>query len=160
MRNNIRAAREIVAVRTADYSATLWAAVPIIEGSDGPYATFPGIVGAAIVGREAALSPARHDAHRFGPPDFDTVAVDVLASWFLDYSYFRFSFEHVRVALLFGTDPVGVSEESGGRLAVSAAQFLCGYDEEDADKRATVAPLAALTIKESMWGSPLPEEWI
>jgi hypothetical protein len=160
MRNNIRAAREIVAVRTADYSATLWADVPIIEGSDGPYATFPGIVGAAIVGRETALSPARHDAHRFVPPDFDTVAVDVLAAWFLDYSYFRFSFEHARVALLFGTDPVDVSEESGGRLAVSAAQFLCGYEEEDADKRAAAAPFAALAIKESMWGSPLPEEWI
>jgi hypothetical protein len=160
MRNNIHAAKEIVAARTAEYSATLWAAVPIIDGSDGPYATFPGIVNSAIVGREAALSAARHDARRFLPPEFDTVAVDVLAAWFLDYSYFRFSFEQVRVALLFGTDPVVVSEESGSRLAVSAAQFLCGYEEEDADKRAVVAPFAALAIKESMWGRPLPEEWI
>jgi hypothetical protein len=160
MRNNIDAARSIVEARTAVFSATLWAEVPVMEGSDGPYATFPGIVGAAIVGREAAFLPARSDLHRFQPPDFDTVAVAVLAAWFLDYGYFRFSFEQTRVAFLFGPDPVDVNQDTGTQLAVSGAKFLSGYEEEDADKRAHVAPLAALAIKESMWGSPLPEEWI
>lgn len=160
MRNNIDAAKAIVEARTVVYSATLWADVPIMEGSDGPYATFPGIVSAAIVGRAAAFSPVKSDLQRFQPPDFDTVAVEVLAAWFLDYSYFRFSFEQARVALLFGPDPVDVNEDTGIQLAVSGAKFLSGYEEEDADKRANVAPFAALAIKESMWGSPLPEEWI
>jgi hypothetical protein len=131
-----------------------------MEGSDGPYVTFPEIVGAVIVGRKAALTPARSDLHRFQPPDFDTAAVAVLAAWFLDYGYFRFSFEQVRVALLFGPDPVDVSQDTSSRLAASAAKFLSGYEEDDADKRTIVAPFAALAIKESMWGSPLPEEWI
>jgi hypothetical protein len=160
MRNNLRAARAIVEARTADYSAALWADVPIMEGPDGPYVTFPGIVSAAIVGREAVLVPVRRDVRRFQPPEFDPVAVHVLAAWFLDYRYFQFSFEKGPVAQLFGPDPVDVSQETAARLAVSAAQFLCGYEEEDAGKRAAVAPFAALEIKESMWGSALPEEWI
>ncbi len=160
MRNNMRAATEIVDARTADYSATLWTGVPVADGSDGPYVTFPDIVNAALVGRDAALAPARADLQRFPAPGFDTVAVEVLVSWFLDYRYFLFSFDQVPVALLFGADPVDVSHEIGTRLAVSAAQFLCGYEEEDDHKRALAAPLAALAIKESMWGGPLPEEWI
>jgi hypothetical protein len=160
MRNNFRAAREIVDARAADYSESLWADVPVMDGSEGPYVTFPGIVGAAIVGREAALSPMRHDLQRFPPPDFESVAVERLAAWFLDYQYFRYSLEQGPVALLFGPDPVGVNEDTGTRLAASAARFLSGYEEEDTDKRDVVAPFAALVIKESMWGSPLPEEWI
>ncbi len=160
MRDNMRAATEIVEARTAEYSAMLWAAVPIADGSGAHYVTFPDIVNAAIVGRDSALIPVRADLRRFPPPDFDTVAVEVLAAWFLDYRYFRFSLEQVPVALLFGADPVDVSHEIGTRLAVSAAQFLCGYEEEDDHKRALAAPFAALAIKESMWGGPLPEEWI
>ena len=104
MRNNIDAAKAIVEARTAAYSAVLWADVPIMEGSDGPYATFPEIVNAAIVGREAALSPVRSDVRRFQAPDFDAVAVEVLAAWFLDYGYFRFSFD---------TSPSGSAFRSG-----------------------------------------------
>jgi hypothetical protein len=160
MRNNIQAARAIADERSTDYSATLWADVPLLNGPNGPYATFPEIVGAAIVGREVALLPARRDLRRFQPPEFDTVAVEVITAWFLDYRYFLYGVDQVPVALLFGTDPVVVSRETGSRLAVSAAQFLCGYEEEDAEKRALAAPLAALAIKEAMWGSPLPEDWI
>jgi hypothetical protein len=160
MRNQVRAATEIVDARTADYSATLWADVPIMDGLDGPYVTFPGIVSAAIVGRDAALVPARDDLHRFPPPEFNAVAVGVFTAWFLDYRYFRFSFQQVPVALMFGREPVAVSEDIAARLSVAAAQFLCGYEEEDTDKRAVAAPLAALAIKEAMWGGPLPEEWI
>jgi hypothetical protein len=160
MRNNIDAAKSIVEARTAVYSAVLWADVPIKEGSDGPYVTFPEIVNAAIVGREAALSPVRSDVRRFQAPDFDAVAVAVLAAWFLDYGYFRFSFEQSRVALLFGPDPVDVDQDTGIQLAVSGAKFLSGYEEEQVEKRAGMAPFAALAIKESMWGSPLPEEWL
>jgi hypothetical protein len=160
MRNNITAARDIAQARSSVYSAALWADVAVTEGTDGPYATFPGIVSAAIVGRPAALSPLRGDLQRFRPPDFDTRAVAVLAVWFLDYSYFVFSFEQAPVAELFGPDPVVVDPETGTRLAVAAARFLCGYHEEDADKRAVAAGLAALAIKEAMWGSALPEEWI
>ncbi|HEY7946438.1 MAG TPA: hypothetical protein VID75_02115 [Acidimicrobiales bacterium] len=160
MRNNVSAAREIAQAMGAEYAAALWADVPILTGQDGPYVTFPGIVGSAIVGREGALSPARRDLRRFQPPDFDGVAVAVLAAWFLDYGYFRFSLGQIPVAFLFGTDPVAVSEEMVSRLSVSAAQFLCGYEEEDRDKRQRAANLAALAIKESMWGGPLPEEWI
>jgi hypothetical protein len=118
------------------------------------------IVNAAIVGRQAAFQPARRAVQDLRTPEFDVVAVEVLAAWFLDYGYFRFSFEQAKVALLFGTDPVAVEHGTGTRLAVAAAQFLCGYEEEDAAKRSAAAPLAALSIKESMWGSPLPEEWI
>jgi hypothetical protein len=160
MRDNIHAARAIVQARTVEYSAALWSGVSVMDGSDGPYATFPGIVNAAIVGRQTAFMPARHDVQKLEPPEFDLVAVEVLAAWFLDYGYFRFSFEQVQVALLFGADPVAVDQGTGVRLAVAAAQFLCGYEEEDAAKRAAAAPLAALSIKESMWGRPLPEEWI
>jgi len=160
MRDNIEAARAIVQSRTDAYSAALWAEVPVIEGPIGTHVTFPGIVGAAIMGREAALAPVRDDVRRPAPSDLEVVAVEVLAAWFLDYNYFRFSFGQVPVALLFGADPVDVSPETGSRLAVAAAQFLCGYEEEDARKRAAATPLAALAIKESMWGSPLPEEWI
>lgn len=160
MRNNIDAAREIAQARSAAFSATLWADVALSEGNDGPYAVFPEIVRAAIVGRRAALLLLRGDLERFRPPEFDTRAVAVLAVWFLDYSFFVFSFEQVPVAQLFGADPVAVSPETGTRLAAAAARFLSGYQEEDADKRAVAAPLAALTIKESMWGSALPEEWI
>jgi hypothetical protein len=86
--------------------------------------------------------------------------VAVLVTWLLDAGYFRFSLAQAPVALLFGADPVAVSPEDGARLAVSAARCLSGYQEEDADKRARAAPLLALEIKESTWGSPLPEEWI
>jgi hypothetical protein len=160
MRNNIDAAREIVAARSAQYAATLWAEVAVLEGPGGPYATFPEIVRACIVGRQAALTPARADLERFRAPDFDPVAVEVFAAWFLDFRYFQFSFEQVQVALLFGAEPVEVSPEMGTRLSLSAAQFLCGYEEHDAEKRADAAPFAALAIKEAMWGGPLPEEWI
>jgi hypothetical protein len=160
MRNNINAARDIAEARTAAYSAALWADVALTDGTDGPYATFPEIVRAAIVGRRAALSPLRDDLDRFPPPEFDTRAVALLAIWFLDYGYFVFSFEQGPVAQLFGPDPVAVNAETGTQLAVAAARFLSGYQEEDADRRAVAAPLAALTIKESMWGSALPEEWI
>jgi hypothetical protein len=160
MRNNISAAREIAEARTAAYSAVLWADVALTEGTDGPYAIFPEIVRAAIVGRRSALAPLRGDLDRFPPPEFDTRAVALLAVWFLDYGFFLFSFEQAPVAQLFGPDPVAVRPEDGTRLAVAAARFLCGYQEEDAEKRAVAAPLAALSIKESMWGSALPEEWI
>ena len=160
MRNNIDAARKIAEARTAVYSATLWEGVPMMEGPEGPYVAFPEIVGAVIVGRRAALTPARSDLHRFQPPEFDTFAVAMLTAWFLDYGYFRFSFAQVRVALLFGPDPVEVTQDVGDRLAASAARFFSGYEEEDPDKRTIVAPFAALAIKESMWGSALPEEWI
>src|ERR1700691_4391846 len=59
MRNNISAARDIAEARTAAYSSALWADVALTEGTDGPYATFPEIVRAAIVGRRAALAPLR-----------------------------------------------------------------------------------------------------
>jgi hypothetical protein len=160
MRHNMEAARAIVEGRTDAYSAALWAEVPLTEGPTGRYVTFPGIVGAAIMGREAALAPARNDVRRRAPSDLEVVAVEVLAAWFLDYNYFRFSVGRLPVALLFGNDPVDVSPEASARLAVAAAQFLCGYEEEDAGKRAASTPLAVLAIKESMWGSPLPEEWI
>jgi len=160
MRNNVSAAREIAQARGAEYSAALWARVPVTVGPDGPFVTFPAIVSAAIVGRESALSPAREDVRRFQSPDFDGIAIAVLVAWFLDYGYFRFSFEQAPVALLFGTDPVDVNQEMASRLSVSAAQFLCGYEEEDPDKRQGAANLAALAIKESMWGGPLPEDWI
>jgi hypothetical protein len=160
MRNNIEAARTIAEARSADYTAALWADVPLLNDSNGRYATFPEIVGAAIVGRGPALLPTRTDLRRYQPPDFDPVAVEVITAWFLDYRYFLYSVDQVRVALLFGTDPVVVTPETGSRLAVSAAQFLSGYEEENAEKRALAAPLASLAIKEAMWGSPLPEEWI
>ena len=64
------------------------------------------------------------------------------------------------MALLFGPDPVEVDHDTGIQLAVSGAKFLSGYEEEEVEKRAGIAPFAALAIKESMWGSPLPEEWL
>jgi hypothetical protein len=160
MQNNVSAAREISQTRSAAYSSALWAEVPATNGPNGAYVTFPDIVRAVIVGREKALSAARGDLGRFQPPDFDTVAVEVLAAWFLDYGFFRFSLEQVPVGRLFGPDPVAVTQEMAGRLSVAGAQFLCGYEEQDVDKRISVVPFAALTIKESMWGGPLPEEWI
>jgi hypothetical protein len=160
MQNNVRAAREISEARTEEYSSTLWAQVPVLHGPQGSYVTFLDIVGAAIVGRRGALSAARSDLGRYPPPDFDRVAVAILAAWFLDYGYFRFSLEQVPVALLFGPEPVVVTEEMAGRLSVAAARFLCGPEELDTDNRMGVVPFAALAIKESMWGGPLPEEWI
>jgi hypothetical protein len=52
MQNNIRAAREISAAKTAEYSSVLWAGVPVMDGTDGAYVTFLDIVRAAIVGRQ------------------------------------------------------------------------------------------------------------
>jgi hypothetical protein len=160
MQNNVRAAREISQARTAAYTSALWAGIPVTDGPQGPYVTFHDIVRAAILGREAGFSAARSDLDRFQPPDFDAVAVEVLAAWFLDYGFFRFSLEQVPVGQLFGPDPVAVTQEIAGRLSVAGAQFLCGYEEQDVDKRISVVPFAALTIKEAMWGGPLPEEWI
>jgi hypothetical protein len=160
MQNNIRAAREISAAKTAVYSSVLWAEVPLMDGPDGAYVTFLDIVRAAIVGREAAFSDARGDVGRFRPPDFDSVAIEVLAAWFLDYGFFRFSLEQLPVGLLFGSGPADVTEEMAVRLSVAGAQFLCGYEEQDSDKRVDIVPFAALSIKEAMWGGPLPEEWI
>jgi len=160
MQNNVRAAREISEARTAEYSSTLWAEIPITKGPDGAHVTFPDIVRVAIVGREAAFAAVKGDLMRFPPPEFDTVAVAVMAAWFLDYGFLRFSLERLPVGLLFGPDPVAVTEEMAGRLSIAGAQFLCGYEEQDIDKRMSVAPFAALAIKESMWGGPLPEEWI
>ena len=160
MQNNVGAAREISEARTAAYSATLWAEVPVVHGSHGAYVTFHDIVRAAIVGRRGALSAISGDLGRFPPSDFDRVAVAILTAWFLDFGYFRFSLQQVPVAVLFGLEPVAVTEEMAGRLSVAAARFLCGYDEQDPDKRIAVVPFAALAIKEAMWGGPLPEEWI
>jgi hypothetical protein len=160
MQNNIRAAREISAARTAEYSSVLWADVPVKDGPHGAYVTFLDIVRAAIVGREEAFSDARGDLGRFRPPDCDTVAVEVLAAWFLDYGFFRFSLEQLPVGLLLGSGPVAVPEDLVARLSVAGAQFLCGYEEQDRDKRGDIVPFAALSIKEAMWGGPLPEEWI
>jgi hypothetical protein len=84
----------------------------------------------------------------------------VLAAWFLDYGFFRFSLEQLPVGLLFGSEPTDVAEEMAVRLSVAGAQFLCGYEEQDSDKRVDIVPFAALSIKEAMWGGPLPEEWI
>ncbi len=130
------------------------------DGPHGAYVTFLDIVRSAIIGREAAFSDARGDIERFRPPDFAAVAVEVLAAWFLDYGFFRFSLEQVPVGLLFGSEPIAVTEEMAIRLSVAGAQFLCGYEEQDGDRRGDVAPFAALSIKEAMWGGPLPEEWI
>jgi len=132
----------------------------MLNGPHGAYVTFPDIVRAAILGRGGTLAAASGDLRRFPPPDFDPVAVAVLAAWFLDYGFFRFALEQVPVGLLFGPDPIAVTPEMAGRLSVAAAQFLCGYEEQDTDKRIGVVPFAALSIKESMWGGPLPEEWI
>jgi hypothetical protein len=150
MQNNVRVAREISQARTAEYSSALWAEIPVTDGPHGAYVTFPDIVRAVIVGRDAGLSAARGDLRRFQPPDFDTIAIEVLTAWFLDYGYFRFSLEQVPVGLLFGPDPVAVTQEMVGRLSVAGAQFLCGYEEQDVEKRISVVPFAALTIKESM----------
>jgi hypothetical protein len=160
MQNNVRAAREISEGRTAEYSSTLWADVPVSGGPPGGYVTFPDIVRAAIVGRAAAFSTARQDLARFSPPDYDPMAVEILAAWFLDYGFFRFSLDQGPVAKLFGDEPTVVTEDMAAKLAVAGAQFLCGYEESDKDKRLNVVPFAALTIKESMWGGPLPEEWL
>jgi hypothetical protein len=160
MQNNIRAAREISAERTSEYSSDLWADVPVKDRPAGAYVNFLDIVRAAIVGREAAFSGVRGGLGRFRPPEFDTVAVAVLAAWFLDYGFFRFSLEQVPVGQLSGSDPIPVTEEMAVRLSVAGAQFLCGYEEQDDDKRLDVVPFAALSIKEAMWGGPLPEEWI
>jgi hypothetical protein len=160
MQNNIRAAREVSAARAAEYSSVLWADVPVRDGAHGAYVEFLDIVRAVIVGREAAFSDARSDLGRFRRPDFDPVAVEVLAAWFLDYGFFRFSLEQVPVGLLFGSEPIAVTEDMAVRLSVAGAQFLCGYEEQDRDKRVDVVPFAALSIKEAMWGGPLPEEWI
>ena len=160
MRDNVRAARAISEARTAEYSSTLWAQVGPTDGPNGAYVKFPDVVGAAIVHREAAFSAARQDLGSYQPPEFDTIAVSVLTAWFLDYGFFRFCLERLPVGLLFGPEPVVVSEEMVSRLSVAGAQFLCGYEEPDVDKRIGVIPFAALAIKESMWGGPLPEEWI
>ena len=160
MQNNVRAAREISESRTSAYSSSLWADVPIMDGPDGSYVTFPDIVRAAIVGRRAALSEVRGSLERYRPPEFDTVAVAVLAAWFLDYGFFRFGLEKFPVGLLFGPEPVPVTEEMAGRLSVAAAEFLSGYEEHDTDTQSSFVPFAALSIKEAMWGGPLPEEWI
>jgi hypothetical protein len=160
MQNNVSAAREISAARTAEYSSVLWAEVPVMDGPHGAYVTFLDIVRAAIVSREAAFSDARSDLGRFPAPDFDTVAVEVLAAWFLDYGFFRFSLEQLPVGLLLGSEPVAVPEDLAARLSVAGAQFLCSYEEQDGDKRGDIVPFAALSIKEAMWGGPLPEEWI
>ena len=160
MQNNVRAAREISAARSEEYSSTLWATIPITNGPGGAYVSFLDVVRAAIVGRGEALWTVRDDLARFRPPEFDHVAVEVLTAWFLDYGFFRFSLEQLPVALLFGDEPVTVAEDMVGRLSVAGAQFLSGYEEPDTEKRIGVVPFAALTIKESMWGGPLPEEWI
>jgi hypothetical protein len=160
MQNNIGAAREISAARATEYSSVLWADVPVKDGPQGAYVTFHDIVRAAVVGREAAFSGIRGDLGRFRPPDFDRVAVEVLAAWFLDYGFFRFSLEQLPVGLLSGSEPIAVTEEMAVRLSVAGAQFLCGYEEQDGDKRVDIVPFAALSIKEAMWGGPLPEEWI
>ena len=160
MQNNVRAAREISETRTAEYSSTLWAEVPIKDGPHGAYVTFPDIVRAALVGRGAAFSAARGYLGRFQPPEFDTVAVAVLAAWFLDYGFFRFSLEKFPVGLLFGPEPVPVTQEMAARLSVAGAQFLCGYEVQDTDEPSSVVPFAAHSIKETMWGGPLPEDWI
>jgi hypothetical protein len=160
MQNNVQAAREISEARAAEYSSTLWADVPVFSGPDGSFVLFLDIVRAVVVGRGEALSHLREDLDRFQPPAFDRMAVAVLAVWFLDYGYFRFSLDQLPVGLLFGEEPVAVNEEMVGRLSIAGARFLSGYQEQDRDKRIRVAPFAALSIKESMWGGPLPEEWI
>jgi hypothetical protein len=160
MQNNVRAAREISETWATDYSSTLWAEVPVTRGPQGDFVTFLDIVRAAVVGRAAAFAAAKADIDRFQPPDFDPVAVEVLAAWFLDYGFFRFSLDQLPVGLLFGSEPAIVTEDMAAKLSVAGAQFLCGYEEPDMDKRNGVAPFAALAIKESMWGGPLPEEWI
>jgi hypothetical protein len=160
VQNNVRAAREISEARTGDYSSALWADVPVTRGQQGDYVTFLDIVRAAIVGRATAFTAAKTDMGRYQAPNFDPVAVEVLAAWFLDYGFFRFSFDQLPVNQLFGSEPAIVPEDLAAKLSVAGAQFLCGYDEMDMEKRIGVVPFAALTIKESMWGGPLPEEWI
>jgi hypothetical protein len=160
MKNNVRVAREISEARTAEYSLTLWAEVPVTDGPRGAYVTFPDIVRAVLVGRGAALAAAGDELGRFQSPEFDIVAVAVLAAWFLDFGFFRFALDKLPVGLLFGPEPVAVTEEMANRLSVAGAQFLCGYEEQDPDKRSRVAPFAALSIREAVWGGPLPEEWI
>jgi hypothetical protein len=160
MQNNVRAAREISEARSTDYTSQLWAMVPVVDDSDGPYVSFLEIVRAVVVGRRDALSAVWADLGRFQPPDFDRVAVAILTAWFLDYGFFRFSLQQLPVAQLFGSGPVTVDDEMVGRLSVAGARFLSGYQEAETDKRINVVPFAAMTIKESMWGGPLPEEWI
>ena len=154
MQNNVEAAREIADARSAGYCSTLWATIAVTSGSEGRVVSFVDIVRAILVGRREALSVLRDDLGRFRPPDFDPRAVALLAAWFLDYGFFRFSLTQHPVSSLFGPDPVAVVEELQGRMAVAGAQFLSGYDESDIEKRASVAPFAALTIKESMWVAP------
>ena len=91
-----------------------------MDGPHGAYVMFPDIVGAALVGRGAAFSAIRGDLGRYQPPEFDIVAVAVLTAWFLDYGFFRFSLERGPVGLLFGSEPVAVTEEMAGRLAVAS----------------------------------------
>jgi hypothetical protein len=160
MRSQVEVARHVAGERTDAYSAALWSLVPIVDGPTGPHVTFPAIVYAAIAGRRDALGPARSELSTYQPPDGNRVAVYFLTAWFLDHGYFRFSLAHVPVAQLFGPDPVEVSDEFVNRLSVSAAQFLSGYEEHDAERRTEASALAALAIKESMWGGPLPEAWI
>jgi hypothetical protein len=157
---DMRAAMEIVEARSDEYVAALWATVPKQEGPTGPSVTFTDIVRTAIVGRDAALMPTRGDFRRFPWPDSESFATYMITVWFLDRAYFRFALEQFPVASLFGPDPVVVTEDFLNRLSVAAAQFLAGYHQEDPEKRAQAATFAALAIKESMWGGPLPEEWL
>jgi hypothetical protein len=156
MQDNVRAAREISQARTAAYSSTLWAEISVTDGPHGACGHRP----CCHLRPRGSFLGSQKWRGRFQPPDFDTIAVEVLAAWFLDYGFFRFSLEQVLVGQLFGRDPVAVTPEMAGRLSVAGAQFLCGYEKQDVEKRISVVPFAALTIKESMWGGPLPEEWI
>jgi hypothetical protein len=160
MRSQVEMARHVAGERTDAYSAALWSLVPGVDGPAGPHVTFPAIVYAAIAGRQAALGPARNDLSSYQPPDGNRVAVYFLTAWFLDYGYFHFSLGRGPVAQLFGADPLPVNDEFVNRLSVSAAQFLAGYEELEAERRPEASALAALAIKESMWGGPLPEAWI
>ncbi len=124
-----------------------------MDGTHGQYASFPGIVTAAVNLRNVALQPMMVQLHNVGERE----ALEALTCWYLDCMFFRFCFERVQVALLFGRDPVSVSDDVADRVAVTSAQFLFRLTETSPED---LIITASLTIRERLWSGPPPAEWL
>jgi len=147
-------AKRIALEFSARYSLDLWAEVPVMDGTQGPYASLPGMVFAAVTCRNTALQPMRSQLH----DDQNRDTLEALVVWYLDCMFFRFCLEQVQVALLFGMNPVSVSDDVADRVAVSAAQFLFGLSSElSPDDLMVAAPLA---IRQRLMNGSPPSEWL
>jgi hypothetical protein len=141
-----------------EYVEALFAHVPVLPHEHGPYATLPGIFHGAVLGHSDALRVALQDLKSAASfPDANVQALEELATWFLDYEYFRAAFTRVNVSMIMGDSPVRLSDQVAGSSAVAAVGYLRAV--EDRDDFPQLAALAPLAIHDFWWDGSSPETW-